>query len=251
VTTAARRRFTSHIALPRWILTQPTAAAEQPVVAGWVVISAALLPTVLTAAWLLADAVQPASYSPVRQTVSVLSGYAGTDRWLVTSALYTVGIGYLITAAGLTMLTREARAGLAVAGVAAVGVASFPEPVHGTNGTHAFFTGIGAVTIAIWPALADRHPAVRAGLGRGTSLVAIGVSLALFSWTAIETHFGGALGLAERVSSAAQACWPLVVVVALRRAANRDDDDQRPAVRDRGVDALGNPECATAMCRYE
>lgn len=252
MTTAARRRFTSHLSLPRWIRTEPTAAAERPLVAGWVVISAALLPTVLTVAWLLADAVQPRSYSPVRQTVSVLSGYAGTDRWLVTMALYIVGTGYLVTAAGLTLLTREARAGLAIAGVAAVGVASFPEPAHGTNNVHAFFTGVGAVTIAIWPALADRHPAVRTALGRRTSFVAIGASLLLFTWTAIETHVGGALGLAERVSSAAQACWPLVVVLGLRRAAaNHQDDDQRPAVRDRRVDAFGNTERATAMCRHE
>jgi hypothetical membrane protein len=217
-----------------------------------VVASAAVLPTVLTAAWLVADSVQPPSYSPLRQTVSTLSGYAGTDRWLVTSALYVIGIGYLVTAAGLSVLTREARAGLVVAGVAAIGIASFPEPVHGTDSAHAVFTAIGAVTIAIWPALADRHPSVRAALGRRTSIVAIGVSIALFGWTAIETHAGDALGLAERLSSAVQACWPLVVVLALRRAAsNRQDDDEWPAVGDRGIDSFGYPQRAPAMGRHE
>lgn len=44
------------------------------------VISAGLAPVVLVSAWVIAGTLQPASYSPVRQTVSVLAGHAGTDR---------------------------------------------------------------------------------------------------------------------------------------------------------------------------
>ena len=49
-------------------------------IGGWVVLCSVLLPTVLTVAWLIAGALQPPSYSPVSQTVSVLSGHAGNDR---------------------------------------------------------------------------------------------------------------------------------------------------------------------------
>jgi hypothetical protein len=177
----------------------------------------ALLPTILTAGWLVADVLQPPSYSPVRQTVSVLSGRAGTDRWIVTAALYLVGIGYLLVAAGLGVLAVPARVGLIVAAVAAIAVASFPEPVRGSNRPHELFTAIGAITIAVWPALVTRQESVYAAVGARRAVTAIVVSLALFGWTAIETRGGSALGLAERVSSAVQAGFPLVVVLALRR----------------------------------
>jgi hypothetical protein len=50
----------------------------------WAVVSAGLSPVLATGGWLIADAVQPASYSPIRKTVSVLAGHAGTDRWIMT-----------------------------------------------------------------------------------------------------------------------------------------------------------------------
>ena len=56
-------------------------------VPGWAVASAGLSPVVVTAGWLVADAVQPAAYNPIRKTVSVMAGYAGTDRWIMTGAL--------------------------------------------------------------------------------------------------------------------------------------------------------------------
>src|ERR1700683_4278947 len=59
----------------------------------WTVVPAALSPVLATAGWLVADAVQPASYSPVRKTISVLAGHAGTDRWIMTGALFLVGRG--------------------------------------------------------------------------------------------------------------------------------------------------------------
>jgi hypothetical protein len=52
----------------------------------WAVVSAGLSPVLATGGWLIADAVQPTSYSPIRKTVSVLAGHAGTDRWIVTGA---------------------------------------------------------------------------------------------------------------------------------------------------------------------
>ena len=249
VTTVARRSYPFFFSLPR--ATTAERASARPVVALWALVCAATLPTVLTAAWLVAGALQPPSYSPVKQTVSVLSGYAGNDRWIVTAALYVVGAGYLAAAVGMNFLHRASRIGLGVAGVAAVGVASFPEPAQGTSGAHAVCTGIGALTITVWPALASRQESVRDAVGRTATLVAMIVSTSLFVWTVGQTQHGTALGLAERTSAGLQACWPFVVALALRRrptATDRENDDERPGVLDSGIDPLGYPQCASAVC---
>ena len=59
--------------------------AGQPV-PGWAVGTALLAPAVLVGGWLIAGALQPASYSPMRQTMSVLAGHSGTDRWEIGRA---------------------------------------------------------------------------------------------------------------------------------------------------------------------
>src|ERR1700722_1313519 len=66
-------------------------AAPRRAVPVWAIVSAGLSPAVMTVAWLVADTLQPASYSPLRQTVSVLAGQAGADRWIVTGALFLIG----------------------------------------------------------------------------------------------------------------------------------------------------------------
>ena len=76
-------------------------------------VSAGLAPVLLTGAYLIAGVLQPASYSPVRETISVMAGQAGTDRWVMTGGIVLTGGCYLVTAAGLTGVRRQA------AGVAA------------------------------------------------------------------------------------------------------------------------------------
>jgi hypothetical protein len=215
MTTAAHRTLAGLLARPAAL--SRTFTPDRPV-SGWVLASTALLPVLLTAGWLIADVRQPASYNPVRQTVSVMSGHAGTDRWIVTGALYLVGVCYLVAAYGLTAVGVAPRVGLVVAGAAAIGVASSPQPVQGSSTSHVVFTGIGAVTIAIWPVLVARRgsPALGA-VGMRTSIVASAVSMVLFCWMAMEVR-GTALGLAERVTSSLQICWPFVIALALRRA---------------------------------
>ena len=195
----------------------PVATTGRPV-AWWALASSALLPTMLITAWAIAGARQAATYSPMRQTVSVLSGDAATDRWIVTGALYAVGVAYVVTALGLRALAPAARTGLVVAGLAAIGLASFPQPVHGTSQAHVVCTALGAVTIAVWPALAARQESVLSAVGARRTVAASLVSVVLFMWMAFETRNGPVLGLAERTSSALQSCWPLVVALALRRA---------------------------------
>ena len=98
-------------------LTIPAAwpVRSSPAVHPWAIISAGLAPILLTGAYLIAGILQPASYSPVRTTISAMAGQAGTDRWIMTGGILLVGGCYLITAAGLTGIRAAARALLIVA----------------------------------------------------------------------------------------------------------------------------------------
>jgi hypothetical protein len=154
----------------------------------------------------------------VRQTVSVLAGAAGTDRWIVTGALFIEGLAYLALAVGLTTVGLIARVGLAAAALCAIGIAASPEPAHGGSTRHLILTGVGAVLIAVWPAMVPRRASPEWAIrGVRISTLTLAAFVALLAWTVIETHHGNTLGLAERLSSAIQVCWPVVVAYALRR----------------------------------
>jgi hypothetical protein len=138
--------------MPAAWLVRSSPAARQ-----WAIISAALSPVLLTGGYLVAGALQPASYSPVRATISVMAGQAGTDRWVMTGGIVLTGGCYLVTAAGLTGVRASARALLAVAGLAGIGIAASPDPARGATPRHLAWTVLGAVTIAVWPAFAARR----------------------------------------------------------------------------------------------
>jgi hypothetical membrane protein len=182
----------------------------------WTVVSAGLAPVLATAGWLIADAVQPASYSPIRKTVSVLAGHAGTDRWIMTGALFLVGGCQLVTAVGLVGVGVPARILLAVAGLSSIGIAVSPEPARGSTPQHLAWTSLGAVTIAVWPALVARRapprPLILSGYGRA---VVTAVFIALLAWLVIETQGGSDLGLVERLFLSTETCWPFIVAIAL------------------------------------
>src|SRR5262249_61601298 len=118
-------------------------------------------PVPRTGTSLTAALLQPASSSPVRTTISAMAGQAGTDRWVMTGGIVLVGGCYLVTAAGLTGVRASARALLALAGMAGIGIAASPEPARGATPRHLAWTVLGAVTIAVWPAFAARRPAPR------------------------------------------------------------------------------------------
>jgi hypothetical membrane protein len=195
----------------------------------WTIVSVGLSPVLLTAGWLVADALQPDSYSPIRQTVSVMAGHAGTDRWVMTSVLFLVGSCNLVTAAGLTGFRMSARVLLAVAGLASIGIATFPEPVAGSTPQHLALTSLGAVTITVWPAFAARPSSPRPLIlsWRGSAAVTCAF-VALLGWLVMETQGGGALGLAERLTSSIQTSWPFVVALALWRATSRAGGPELP-----------------------
>ena len=184
----------------------------------WAVVSAGLSPVLLTGGWLVAGAFQPTSYSPIRETVSVLAGHAGTDRWIMTSALFLVGCCNFVAAAGLTGVRLPARILLVVAGLSSIGIAVTPEPVVGSTPQHLAWTSLGEVTIAVWPAFTGRRGSPRPLILsiRGAATVTA-VSIALLGWLIVETQGGSALGLAERLTSSVQITWPFIVALALRR----------------------------------
>jgi hypothetical protein len=183
----------------------------------WAVVSAALSPVLITGGWLVADAFQPASYSPIGKTVSVLAGQAGTDRWIMTSALFLVGLCNFVTAAGLTGVALPARILLFVAGLSSIGIALSPEPVVGSTPQHLAWTSLGEATIAVWPAFTGRRGSPRPLILsiRGAAAVTA-VSIALLGWLVIQTQSGSVLGLAERLTSSIQITWPFIVALALR-----------------------------------
>ena len=181
-------------------------------------ISAGLAPVLATVGWLVADAVQPASYSPIRKTVSVLAGHAGTDRWIMTGALFLVGGCQLVTAAGLAGVGVRARIVLAVAGLSSIGIAASPEPARGSTPQHLAWTALGAVAIAVWPAfVARRAPPRPLILSSYGCAVVTAVFIALLGWLVIETQGGSDLGLVERLFLSTETCWAFVVAIALRQ----------------------------------
>ena len=89
---------------------------SRPAAHPWAIISAGLASSLLTGAYLTAGILQPASYSPVRSTISAMAVQAGTDRWVMTGGILLTGGCYLVTAAGLTGIRASARALIAVTG---------------------------------------------------------------------------------------------------------------------------------------
>jgi hypothetical membrane protein len=204
-------------------------------VPGWAVISAGLSPVLLVSAYLLAGALQPAAYSPMRQTVSVMAGLGGTDRWVMTGALLVVGGCDLVTAAGLGALRAPARILLVIAGAASIGIAVFPEPAAGSTPAHLACTALGASVIAIWPAFtASRDRPRPVLLTPVATAIVTAVFLILLAWLVSETQGGSDLGLAERLCSSVEICWPFVVALSLRCAGRRGAGPGGPGTRSAG-----------------
>ena len=181
----------------------------------------------------------------MRTTISVMAGQAGTDRWVMTGGIVLTGGCYLVTAAGLTGVRASARALLIVAGLAGIGIAASPEPARGATPRHLAWTVLGAVTIAAWPAFAARRASPQPLiLGVCGSAAVTAVFVALLGWLLAETRDGSVLGLAERLTSSIQTCWPFIVAVALRRTRR-----PRPGLAIGGSGGVKNGVTAWASAR--
>jgi Protein of unknown function (DUF998) len=188
-------------------------------VPGWAVGTAFLAPVVLVGGWLIAGALQPASYSPMRQTMSVLAGNTGTDRWVMTVALLLVGSCQIATGAGLTGVGMPARILLILTGLSTLGIAASPEPATGPTSRHLAFAVSCVVTTAVWPVLVARRAPMRSWILSVYGCATVTVVFAgLSCWLLIAARDGsGDLGLVERLTSAVQGVFPLIVALALRR----------------------------------
>jgi hypothetical protein len=216
---------------------------SSPAVHPWAIVSAGLAPILLTGAYLIVGIFQPASYSPMRKTISVMAGQAGTDRWIMSGGLFLAGGCYLVTAAGLTGVPAPARALLIVAGLAGIGIAASPEPASGAAPRQLAWTVPGAITTALWPALAARRTSPRPLILTGCGSAAVtAVFVARPGWLFTGTRDGSVLGLAGRLTSSIQACWPFIAAGALRRA-------RRPRPGPAAAGAGGVTDGATARAR--
>jgi hypothetical membrane protein len=196
----------------------------------WTTAAAGASVVLLIGGFLVATAVQPASYNPVRDTISELAGQGATDWWVMTSALAGVGLCFLLAALGLQPAGGVGRVLLAGVGAAVLLLAVFRQPSRGYSLPHELAVIVAALCGCTWPVFASqrRHPVLL--LTPVPSLAAAGVSLGLAAWYALESH-GALLGLAERCAATAPCLWLLAIAVTTRRAlTRRTPGEKRQAV---------------------
>jgi hypothetical protein len=201
-----------------------------PGVPWWGVISSAAAPVLMVSGWTVAAGLQLRPFDPVAQTVSALAAPGAADRWVMTLTFLVVGACDFVTglalrparAPGRLILMAGAAAGMLVAASPEQPRTSFPLP-------HMIWAAAGGAALVAWPAGAWRRgPSVPWGLRPAVSVGAVGVLLALLAWFGAELIAGGGqAGLAERIFGAAQALWPLAVVVSCRRAARTGTKSSR------------------------
>jgi hypothetical membrane protein len=194
----------------------------------WAVAAASAAPVLLIGGFFVATAMQPASYNPVRDTISELAERGATDSWVMTSALAALGLCYLLTALGLQPVGRVARVLLASGGVATLLIAVFRAPSHGYSLAHELAVIAAALTCCTWPVFAPHRLHLALLLRRTPSFAAAGVSLGLAAWYALESQ-GALPGLAERCAAAVPPLWLFAVVVTTRRAITQRAASQFPA----------------------
>ena len=193
-------------------------------VPGWGVASAVAAPVLLVGGWTWDQAVQPAPFDPVRQTISALAATGTPNRVVMTVALLGLGVAHATTALALRPAARAGRLTLAVGGVATVLVALLPLPwPSGSAAAHTATASTAFVALTVWPVLAARsRPDMPMALRRKAAGTATLVLVLLVAWLLVELRSGGpAVGLSERVAAAAQALWPLAVVLSCRWSGHR------------------------------
>ncbi len=191
----------------------------------WAVVSALAAPVLLIGGWTLAGAVQPVPFDGFVRTISELAARDTPDRWLMTSALVGLGLSHLATAYALAPAAAAGRLVHGLGGFATLLVAAFPLPGGGrSSAAHTATATVAFISLAVWPAFAStRRPVptqpVATVLGPRVSAMATCALLLAVGWFFTELLVDGQrVGLAERVAAGAQALWPLVVVLSLRRA---------------------------------
>jgi hypothetical membrane protein len=187
----------------------------------WGVISAAAAPVLLIGGWTVAAGLQP-RFDPVSDTVSALAATGAADRWVMTLVFLLVGACYIVTGLALRPAKVPGRLILIVGAAAGMMVAANPEHAGGFGSVpHFVWASAGFAGLTLWPAGAWRRgPSVPWGLRPNVAAAAVALQFALLAWFGTELILGGhQVALAERVVGAAQAAWPLAVVLSARAAA--------------------------------
>ncbi|CAL9638193.1 DUF998 domain-containing protein [Streptomyces sp. enrichment culture] len=189
-----------------------------PIVPRWVLLSSGCAPVLLIAGWVVAASLEGSAYDPVTQTISVLAAYGAAGFWVMTGALFALGVCHLLTAWGLRPAAAAGRLALAGGGVAALVVALIPAPSSGGSLRHGSVAVVGFVLLAVWPVLAaDGGSAAPWALRPAPACAATAAMVAGAVWFLVEIHLEGAPGVAERVVTALQSVWPFVVVTSCVR----------------------------------
>ena len=183
----------------------------------WAVASAIAAPVAMIGGWTWAQRRQPPGYNPVTQTISALAELDATDRWIMTIGLFVTGVAFILTAAGLPEAGRWGRALLTVGGAAVIAVSLLPQPAP----LHPVFAGISFAALALWPVF-SLVP------GRTIRLTVTSMLVLLLVWFGFQVDGGPYLGLSERILGAAEAGWPLAVVLGIRAACWRAAADRAP-----------------------
>jgi hypothetical protein len=184
----------------------------------WGVVSSVASPVVLVAGWTIAAVLQPRPFNQVADTVSALAAIGAADRWVMTLVFLVVGACDVVTAAALRSAAPAGRVILIAGAVSGMAVAGYPQNARGGLVAHAVWAALAVAGLAAWPAGAWRRGrSVPWGLRPAICAGAVAVQLVLVAWFVTELVAGaGQVGLAERVAGAAQAIWPLVVVLSCR-----------------------------------
>jgi hypothetical membrane protein len=181
----------------------------------WGVISAVAAPVLLVGGWTVAAGLQP-HFDPVSGTVSALAAIGATDRWVMSFTFVIVGLCYIATALALRPAKVSGRLVLIAGAAAGMMVAAYPEHPGGFGSVpHFVWASIGFAGLTTWPLWAKRRgPAVPWALRPSVAAAVVALQFVLLVWFGTELILGGhQVGLAERVVGAAQAAWPLTVVL--------------------------------------
>jgi hypothetical membrane protein len=192
------------------------------IVPWWALVSSASAPVLLVTGWVTAAVLQSPGYDPVRQTISSLAARGAPDRWVMTLALFALGVCHMVTALGLRVAALAGRITLGCGGAASIAVALNPVPAQGPSSQHTASTSIGFALLAAWPLLAVRlGPATPWPLRPPASALVSAAMLGCAGWFLLELERQGPAGLAERILTTAQSVWPLTVAAVCAMAAAR------------------------------
>lgn len=186
----------------------------------WVVCTAAFAPVLLIGGWMVAATFQPPTYLWTRDTISDLARIGAPERWFMTTAFAALGVCYLLIAFGLRAAAPLGRVVLFIGGGTTIVVSALPLPQTGTSEAHGWVALVGFLAMALWPLAAARW-------GRATEAtpwafrppVAIAATAALLlisGWFGLTLLPHDLVGVSERACAAAEALWPLVVVLSTR-----------------------------------